>query len=259
MTPSIVMFREVQRRRAVRRALQPEPIPTGTLTPVFDATNPEVLTWAEANAAKQITLVNASTKRGVRQLIVQMFNDGMAPDVIAREIRELVPLHKIQRDAVRTLERQLRDPDNFGKRITRFAPRDGVRELPGFRVRIPKNGLTEAALQRRLAQYRQMQLNWRARNIARTESIRAANEGQRQLWLQARRRGEIGDDAVREWSAAVGDNRTCPVCEGLDGTEAELEGTFPGGFDGPPAHQSCRCSTSLVRRGSGRRAEEEAA
>ena len=245
LSNAVATTREVQRSRAVRRALQPVPIPTGELIFTFDATNPEVITWAEVNAATQIRLVNAATKAGVRQLVLDMFNEGIAPDVAARQIRELVPLHRSQRAALRRLERELRNPENFGRRITRFAPRPGVRETAGFRVRIPKKGLSEAALQRRLAQYKQMQLNWRARNIARTESIRAANEGQRQMWKQARARGEIGMDALREWSAA-GDGRVCPICIELDGETATLDGDFPGGIDAPPAHQMCRCSTSLI-------------
>ena len=246
--------REVQRRRAVRRlvrqrALAPAPVPTGTIHYFFDVTNPRAITWAQTHSSTMIVGVNASTKRGVRAIVGNMFVEGVAPAVAARQIRDWVPLHAGQRAAARNLERQLRDPTNFGKRITRFPPRPGVRELPGFRVRIPKKGLSEAALKGRMAQYRQMQLNLRARNIARTESIKAANEGQRQAWLQARDRGEIGNDALREWSAATGDNRTCPICEDLDGETTTLEGNFSIGVDGPPAHPSCRCSTSLVTGG----------
>ena len=256
LSNDVATVRELQRSRVVgrmllakRRALQPIPIPSGELQFTFDALNPEVITWAEVNAAKQITLVNAATKAGVRQLVLDMFTEGIAPAAAARRIRELVPRTRAQRTAYRRLERELLNPDNFGKRITRFAPRPGVRELPGFRVRIPPGGLSKAALNRRLAQYAQMQLNLRARNIARTESIRAANEGQRQAWKQARTRGEIGMNALREWTAATGDNRTCVVCEELDGETATLDGDFPGGIDGPPAHPSCRCSTSLVTEG----------
>ncbi len=256
LSNAVATVRDVQRQRVVgrmlaeRRALQPVPIPTGELQFTFDALNPEVITWAEVNAAKQIKLINAATRAGVRQLVLDMFNEGIAPAKAARQIRELVPLHKLQRDALKALERELRNPANFGRRITRFAPRPGVRELPGFRVRIPPRGLSEATLNRRLAQYARMQLNLRTRNIARTESIRAANEGQRQAWIQARSRGEIGKEAKREWTAATGDNRTCIVCEDLDGETATLDGDFPGGIDGPPAHPSCRCSTTLVSGGA---------
>ena len=256
LSNAVATSRAVQRTRAARyrwRALQPQSIPTGKLSFVFNATNPEVIEWAEVNAANMITEISAGTKRGVRGLVQDMFLDGISPARAAREIRRLVPLNSIQRRAVRNLERELRNPENFGRRITRFGPRPGVRDLPGFRVRVPKGGLSESALQRRLAQYTRMQRNWRARNIARTESIRAANEGQRQAWMQARERGEISKDAEREWSAATGDNRTCPTCEELDGTTAPLDGNFAGGIDGPPAHQMCRCSTALVSKGAGRK------
>jgi hypothetical protein len=38
------------------------------------------------------------------------------------------------------------------------------------------------------------------------------------------------------------DDRVCPVCD-LDETdrEVEMDEDFSNGFDGPPAHPSCRC------------------
>lgn len=37
------------------------------------------------------------------------------------------------------------------------------------------------------------------------------------------------------------DERTCPICLELEGKRASIIGNFPGGYDGPPAHPSCRC------------------
>jgi SPP1 gp7 family putative phage head morphogenesis protein len=249
LTTATATIRATRRHRVASRValrLLADPIPTGELTFIFDATSPEVIAWAELHAAEMITIVGQKTKSKVRRLVAQMFNEGIAPVPAAAEIRKLVPLHPNQRAAVRALSKQLKDPKNFGKRITRFAPRPGVRELPGFRVRIPKRGLSAAAHARRVEQYRQLQLGWRARNIARTESIRAANEGQRQMWSQAQANGQISVDAKKEWSAAVGDQRTCPICEDLDGEQVPIDGDFSLGIDGPPAHPSCRCSTALV-------------
>jgi hypothetical protein len=84
----------------------------------------------------------------------------------------------------------------------------------------------------------------RAELIARTESMRAANEGQREAWDQAVEAGLLPDDARKVWIAA-GD--PCPECEVLDGEEVDLGEDYPGdGGDGPPLHPNCRCTEGVV-------------
>jgi hypothetical protein len=45
----------------------------------------------------------------------------------------------------------------------------------------------------------------------------------------------------KEWYTAV-DELVCPVCRALHGTIVPVDKKFPGGFDGPPAHDGCRCN-----------------
>lgn len=37
------------------------------------------------------------------------------------------------------------------------------------------------------------------------------------------------------------DESVCPICLPLEGKKTEIRQTFPGGYQGPPAHVSCRC------------------
>lgn len=85
----------------------------------------------------------------------------------------------------------------------------------------------------------------RAQLIARTESMTAANEGQRQGWDQAVDAGLLPADARRVWIAT--DVGPCPICEALDGNEAMLGEEYDGedGGYGPPAHPNCRCTEGL--------------
>lgn len=86
----------------------------------------------------------------------------------------------------------------------------------------------------------------RAELIARTETMTAANEGQRQAWDQAVDKGLLTGDEKREW-IATGDKDTCDQCSELDGTVIGMDDEYPNdGGDGPPAHVFCRCSEGIV-------------
>jgi len=65
-------------------------------------------------------------------------------------------------------------------------------------VQVPRVVTTEF-LDRVTARYAQRLLNQRLLNIARTETIAAANEGQRQLWQQAIDRGDLTGRERRAW------------------------------------------------------------
>ena len=70
----------------------------------------------------------------------------------------------------------------------------------------------------------------RAKNIARTETVKIANLG-------SIKRYKDNDIEKYQWLAAVSD-RTCDICMGLDGNVYNVgEGKLP------PAHVACRCST----------------
>jgi SPP1 gp7 family putative phage head morphogenesis protein len=88
----------------------------------------------------------------------------------------------------------------------------------------------------------------RAEMVARTESMRAANEGQMQAWDQATEAGVLTGDEKKEWIVTP-DDRLCPICEPLDGEQTGLDDTFKvdgDEIDGPPAHPRCRCTIALA-------------
>ncbi len=77
----------------------------------------------------------------------------------------------------------------------------------------------------------------RAEMIARTETLYAANEGQRQGWDQAVDEGLLTGDEKRVWIATSG---ACDICDELDGETTDLDGEYPDpGGDGPPQHPNC--------------------
>jgi SPP1 gp7 family putative phage head morphogenesis protein len=88
----------------------------------------------------------------------------------------------------------------------------------------------------------------RADTIARTESMRAANQGQSELWDQAVDQGLLTGDEQQEWIVTP-DDKLCPICEPMDGVTTGLDDTFDvdgDEIDGPPAHPNCRCTVGLT-------------
>ena len=69
--------------------------------------------------------------------------------------------------------------------------------------------------------------------IARTETLRAHNEGRKVFYRQ------VGITKVK-WLTAH-DERTCPICRPLDGKVFGIDEV-----EGPPRHAACRCSTCAV-------------
>lgn len=84
----------------------------------------------------------------------------------------------------------------------------------------------------------------RAQLIARTESMIAANEGQRLGWEKAVEDGLLPPSMNRTWITTPG---CCDECETLEGATATLDGEYPDpGGNGPPLHPNCRCTEGLV-------------
>lgn len=84
----------------------------------------------------------------------------------------------------------------------------------------------------------------RAQLIARTESMRAVHEGQREAWDQAVDEGLLTGEERRVWIVTP-DDVLCPICEALDGETATLDGTYTEDVEAPPAHPNCRCTEGL--------------
>ena len=101
--------------------------------------------------------------------------------------------------------------------------------------------------------YRRQLLSVRATAIARTESVRAYNAGQIEMWRQLRDAGVIDPSASRKFWNYVHDDRVRPAHVDVsefnpDGVplDASFAHNIPG-WDGqhPPSEINCRCWLSL--------------
>ena len=215
-------------------------LPGFALSPDFLTTNPESVSWANEFGSRQIVQISNETRRAIRELISQAFVDGVPPRKAARAIRDQIGLTRFQERAVRNLAQEM---ENRKRGLVR---RGGKQ----FGPRVPRGGYSTRQVQAATKRYGQRLLRERALTIARTETLAAANEGQRQLWLQARKSGSIPAFLVKEWIITPDDD-LCPVCRGMIGQQRPLDKPFNTGRFGPvmspPAHPRCRCAQGLAK------------
>lgn len=239
---------------AVETPWDEQPFRAAAFEAAFDAVDPLVARWAATQAGVLITEIGPETRLAVRELITSGITQGIPPAKLAGQIREVVGLRSDQVSAIYNLKGDLilAKP---GTLVTRFPPAPTLRTQPGFRVRIPKGGLTEAQIDKHLARYREMQHNLRARTIARTETMRSANEGQRAAWRQAVASGEIAKDQKRVWITA-GDSAVRESHASLEGEVVGLEEPFSAGIE-PGEEPNCRCVAGLATAEDLERAGDE--
>ena len=182
----------------------------------FDLVNPRAVEWVRARAAELVVEVTEETRQAVRSLVEQAFTEGRDARRTAREIRDVIGLTDRQAQAVQR-----------------------------FRERLAEEGVEDLTASLRAVRYAQAQLRLRSQTIARTEIMTASHAGQDALWTEARTRGLIDPARTRRIWIATEDDRLEPLCEALDGQEAEMQGPFSDGTMRPPRHVNCRCSLGL--------------
>lgn len=206
--------------------------PGATVVGRFDVVSPFVLRAAEELTANLIREVSAETKMAVRRIIFQSVRDGVAPRDAAKLIRQTLGLTTRQALAVDRLRAGLID-----------------------------GGLDAAKADARAARYADRLLRDRAENVARTETMRAANRGQLELWRAMQNQGVLPMNAAHRWLTTP-DDRLCARCAPLNGRMVELgylfreteRGVLPSqrvpvagaNVVTPPLHPRCRCTTVLV-------------
>jgi SPP1 gp7 family putative phage head morphogenesis protein len=186
--------------------------PFPTLNMAFDVSSPEAIAWAKRHAALLVQDINREVRKTIRATVVNGLEQGIAPRETASIIREVIGL--TERDAGAVLKR---------------------------RAEWVEQGFTKREVKKKVDAYTSKLIRSRATTIARTETMRAANEGQRQLWRQAQDAGLLTGAEQKVWLVAD----PCPRCAPLDGEQVGMNANFSVGQD-PPLHPRCRCTIGLV-------------
>lgn len=188
----------------------------------LNLTNQRSLRFLETYRMNLIRGINRTTEEGIREVVDQAFRSGGHPYRQATEIREMIGLL----------------PSH-------------ARAVENYRNSLIGDGMSSDKAAGRVARYADQLLTYRARNIARTETLRASNRGQTALWDNAADEGLIDRRKTRKVWILTEDERLCPVCESIPG---QNKGGVPidrefytdsGPVEEPPVHPSCRCTVAL--------------
>lgn len=205
-----------------------QPLPTSMAAAfTFNKVDPRALAWAQAQAAALVTSASDSTRAAVRKVIADSFRENLTiPETTAR-IQSTIGL-----------------TEKGAETVTRLQDRVFTELLAG--------GMDPAtAGSRAFAQAMQMRtrlLKARAETIARTEVLRANNNGRYLGWTQAAEEGYIPNDAMKKWSSTTASlsGIACERCRPMHGEIVLWTDSFSNGVNMPPAHPNCRCTALLV-------------
>lgn len=190
----------------------------------FDKTNPNSLYFAQQRAAALVTAIDEMTRQAVREIITESFNDGIDYRATAKRIKNVVGLHPRWAKAVTKYEK------NQYQRLVA----SGVKESKA------KSQAADMA-----TKYSESLKSKRATMISRTEIQIAQNEGRLEGWKQAFDEGFVDAESMKMWVTAE-DERTCPICQDLDGETVGWLDSFSNGLQKPIAHPHCRCTIKLI-------------
>lgn len=190
------------------------------LRPRFDITNPRSVEFLRAYDYTLIRELVDQTRLGIGALVEDGYKNGKSLYDTMQRIRKLPGFGLTQRQ---------------------------MQAVINYQNSLIEGGMDTGRAADLTEKYREKMLKRRAENIARTETIRAANYGQQEAWRQAREAGLLPPETRRFW-VVTPDDRLCPDCRQVPGMNKEgvgLDEMFQtpfGPLPGPPAHPQCRCA-----------------
>lgn len=222
----------------------------------FDATNLRAVERARLNKYELVKGLSDESRDVVRRVVTDGMTRGTNPRVMARNIRDSIGLTDAQAQHVENYRRALEDGD-FTNAMG-YELRDGRSDKLLRRLRRDGGELDAEQIDRMVERYRKNYVAFRAETIARTEALRAAHEGTRELYLQAIERGDLDVDQLTQvWNAGPRTKFARDQHQAMDEQQRKLgepfeapDGTllrYPGDPNAGPEHTAnCRCSVSTI-------------
>lgn len=221
----------------------------GEMNISFGITNPATVDFLRTYEMGLIRAMSQDALASVRTVIQAGVAAGRNPIDTARDVRQFIGLTDSQTQAVlnyrNALQQGSRDALSRQLRDRRFDP-TVARAARGESV------LSSDQIDNMVSRYSARYLKYRSETIARTESTRALNAGNLQLWNQNAASGKVDAKTVtRKWVTA-GDSHVRDSHAEIDGDVVGLNEPFdtslgplmyPGDPNGDPANTiNCRCT-----------------
>lgn len=164
--------------------------------------NPRLEQFALTMTSTRIREIDQTTRDTIRQVLQSGTTAGDDPFAIARRIRGSIGLTQRQEAAVNNYERMLRalDPEALDRKL-----RDRRSDASVGRAIRNDKALTDAQVRSLVDRYRDRYVKYRANVIARTESIRAVQGAQWELFQDMINKGQIDARQVRRTWIHTGD------------------------------------------------------
>jgi hypothetical protein len=218
----------------------------GEMNISFGITNPQTVSFLRTYEMGLIRAMSSDALASVRTAIQAGAAAGRNPIDVARDVRQFIGLTESQTKAVQNYRGALtsgsRDALSRQLRDRRFDP-TVARAARG------ESALSTEQIDTMVSRYSARYLKYRSKTIARTESIRALNAGNNQLWNQAVNSGKLEVGQVTKKWITVGDHKVRPEHAEMDGETVGLNDLFSYGlaYPGDPSAEpeltiNCRCS-----------------
>lgn len=195
----------------------------------FATINEEAVLFLQRYSGLLLDSLEASVRETVRDILIRGQREGTPVRLQAKAIADAIGLTPRQSISVLNIQNTAYQAAiDAGKTI----------------------GQAEAIAAKASAAASKRALLYRATNIARTETLRAANFGQLAVWEQYQREGLLPANATKVWIVTPDDRLCVKICRPMDGVEALVTGDFEtpaGAMRMPPAHASCRCAAAIGR------------
>lgn len=213
----------------------------------FDFRDPLSIQYARTHTGTLIKWITDDQLLAVRGIMDRAQVEGIPPRKAARYVHQIVGIRQDWAGAPLNLRQEILD----GHAAAATSRRLDAALKAEIRSRIRRGTVTEEWLDKVQERYAHSLRRRRALDIARTETLRASNAGQRQSWRDAQRKRVIPDTARRFWVVTPDERlRETHAQVPLDNPEGvaldQPFDTFLGPVDGPPLETNCRCGEALV-------------
>jgi|GEM_PF-5841800 hypothetical protein len=175
---------------------------------IFNVANPALAQVTHQYQISTITQISNETRQTIQQILQDGVTNGINPRQTARQIRQYIGLTPHQLNAVQNYRRML---ENKPVEALNNQLRDRRFDRTVTAAELKQHSLPKATIDKMVDRYAERYLNYRAEMIARTESIRALNMSNYQLWQNMIDEGRVSESRIRRFWLSGEDGRTRPA------------------------------------------------